>query len=110
MIRKLKTLVPALAVLALASTSTFAQGAAENSGHFSMSDNAWKAIAAGFAMSIAAYGAASAQGKGLAAACTATARNPQAGGRIFTMMLLGLAFIESLVLFTFLVCYTKILA
>jgi F-type H+-transporting ATPase subunit c len=108
-IRKLKTLVPALAVLALASVNTFAQGAAENSGHFAMSDDAWKAIAAGFAMAIAAYGAASAQGKGLAAACTATARNPQAGGRIFTMMLIGLAFIETMALYMFVISFTKLL-
>lgn len=109
MIRKIKTLAPAIALLALASTSTFAQGTAEATGHFAMSDKAWMALTAGLAMAIAAYGAASAQGKGLAAACTATARNPQAGGRIFTMMLIGLAFIETMALYMFVISYTKLL-
>jgi len=42
-----------------------------------------------------------------AAACEGTARNPGAGGRIFTMLLLGLALIETLVLFTFLTVVLK---
>ncbi len=107
MIRKIKTIAPALAILAFASMNTFAaDGAVASSG---MSDTAWKAIAGGFAMAIAAYGAASAQGKGLAAACTATARNPQAGGRIFTMMLIGLAFIETMALYMFVISFVKLL-
>ena len=99
MIRKLLTIAPALAVLALASVSTFAQDTAGS--HFS--DTGLKFIAAGFGMGIAAAAAAFSQSRGIAASVTATARNPQAGGRIFTMMLLGLAFIESLVLFTFVI-------
>ena len=105
--RKLKTIAPVLAVLVLASVNTFAaDGAAPSSG---MSDNAARAIAGGFAMAIAAAGAALAQGKGLAAACTATARNPQAGGRIFTMMLIGLAFIETMALYMFVISFVKLL-
>ena len=46
--------------------------------------------------------AALGDGKAIAAACEGTARNPGAGGRIFTMLILGLALIETLVLFTFL--------
>ncbi|HUK91688.1 MAG TPA: ATP synthase F0 subunit C [Blastocatellia bacterium] len=55
-----------------------------------------------FAVGIAAFGGALGDGKAIAAACEGTARNPGAGGRIFTMLLLGLALIETLVLFTFL--------
>jgi F-type H+-transporting ATPase subunit c len=55
-----------------------------------------------FAVGIAAFGAALGDGKAIAAACEGTARNPGAGGRIFTMLILGLALIETLVLFTFL--------
>jgi F-type H+-transporting ATPase subunit c len=106
-IRKIKTIAPALAVLALASMNTFAADGA--TGGFQMTDKAWMSFTAGLAMAIAAYGAASAQGKGLAAACTATARNPQAGGRIFTMMLIGLAFIETMALYMFVISYTKLL-
>jgi F-type H+-transporting ATPase subunit c len=55
-----------------------------------------------FAVGIAAFGGALGDGRAIAAACEGTARNPGAGGRIFTMLLLGLALIETLVLFTFL--------
>ncbi len=58
-----------------------------------------------FAVAIAALGGAMADGKAIAAACEGTARNPAAGGRIFTMLLLGLALIETLVLFTFLTLF-----
>ena len=104
--RKMKTIASTLALLALASTSTFAEGAATSG--FQMSDTGWKALTAGFAMAIAAAGAATAQGKGLAAACTATARNPQAGGRIFTMMIIGLAFIETMALYVFVISFVKL--
>lgn len=53
------------------------------------------------AVAIAAFGGALGDGKAIAAACEGTARNPGAGGRIFTMMILGLALIETLVLLTF---------
>ena len=55
----------------------------------------------GFAVAIAAFGAALGDGKAIAAACEGTARNPGAGPRIFLMLILGLALIETLVLFTF---------
>lgn len=58
-----------------------------------------------FAVAIAAFGGALGDGKAIAAACEGTARNPGAGGRIFTMLLLGLALIETLVLFTFLTLF-----
>ena len=60
-----------------------------------------------FAVAIAAFGGALGDGKAIAAACEGTARNPGAGGRIFTMLLLGLALIETLVLFTFLTLFIK---
>jgi len=59
----------------------------------------------GFAVAIAAFGGALGDGRAIAAACEGTARNPGAGGRIFTMLLLGLALIETLVLFTFLTLF-----
>ena len=54
---------------------------------------------------IAAFGGALGDGRAIAGACEGTARNPSAGGRIFTMLLLGLALIETLVLFTFLTLF-----
>ena len=103
MIRKATSVASALAVLALFSANTFAQEAGAAAAHTGMSDTAWKFIAAGFGMSIAAAVCAFSQSRGIAAAVSATARNPQAGGRIFTMMLLGLAFIETMALLTFVI-------
>jgi F-type H+-transporting ATPase subunit c len=60
-----------------------------------------------FAVAIAAFGGAMADGRAISAACEGTARNPGAGGRIFTMLLLGLALIETLVLFTFLTLFIR---
>lgn len=60
-----------------------------------------------FAVAIAAVGGAMADGRAISAACEGTARNPGAGGRIFTMLLLGLALIETLVLFTFLTLFIR---
>jgi F-type H+-transporting ATPase subunit c len=53
-----------------------------------------------FAMAIASGLCGLAQGKAIAAACEGIARNPGAAGAIRVLMLLGLAFVESLALFT----------
>jgi F-type H+-transporting ATPase subunit c len=58
-----------------------------------------------YAVAIAAFGGALGDGRAIAAACEGTARNPAASDRIFTMLLLGLALIETLVLFTFLTLF-----
>lgn len=49
----------------------------------------------------AAAGCGTAQGRALAAAFEGIARNPQAADKISGSLVLGLAFIEALVLFTF---------
>ena len=83
-----------------------APGAAGSGDH--STGNSWFFPALGsFAVGIAALGGALGDGRAIAAACEGTARNPGAGGRIFTMLLLGLALIETLVLFTFLTVLLK---
>ncbi len=54
-----------------------------------------------FAMALASGLCGMAQGKAIAAACEGIARNPGAAGAIRILLLLGLAFVESLALFTF---------
>jgi F-type H+-transporting ATPase subunit c len=54
-----------------------------------------------FAMALASGLCGLAQGKAIAAAAEGIARNPGAAGAIRILLLLGLAFIESLALFTF---------
>jgi F-type H+-transporting ATPase subunit c len=61
------------------------------------------AIAAGLGLGIAAFGGALGQGKGVAAALDGIARNPGASGKIFAPMIIGLALIESLVIYVFVV-------
>jgi F-type H+-transporting ATPase subunit c len=88
---------------------TVATAAAQGTEHATTTGSQFWVIPAApaFAVAIAAFGGAMADGKAIAAACEGTARNPGAGGRIFTMLLLGLALIETLVLFTFLTLFIK---
>jgi F-type H+-transporting ATPase subunit c len=67
-----------------------------------------KAIAAGIGFAIAVFGGAFGQSRIGAAACEGAARNPGASAKIQTMMILGLALIESLVLFALLVVFAKL--
>lgn len=88
---------------AMAQTAPGAAGGTDHS-----TGNSWFFPALGsFAVGIAALGGALGDGRAIAAACEGTARNPGAGPRIFTMLLLGLALIETLVLFTFLTVLLK---
>ncbi len=64
----------------------------------------WAAGAAGFAIAIAALGGTLAQGRATAAALEGISRNPGAS-KIQTPMILGLALIESLVLFAFVIAF-----
>ncbi|MBT9557813.1 MAG: ATP synthase F0 subunit C, partial [Myxococcales bacterium] len=70
-----------------------------------VTDKAYIAIAIGFGLGIAAFGGALAQGKASAAALDGIARNPGASGKIFTPMILGLALIESLVIYSLLISF-----
>lgn len=57
-------------------------------------------LAAGFGISIAAFGGAVSQGMAIRAAMDGIARNPGASGKIMTPMIIGLAMIESLVIYS----------
>ena len=59
------------------------------------------ALAVGIGLPIAVIGGGLGQGRAAAAALEGMARQPEAIGRIQTGMILALAFIESLVIFTF---------
>ncbi len=81
-----------------------AQTAAESGNTF----KGYVALAAGIGFAIAVFGGAIGQSRIGAAACEGAARNPGAAGRIQTMMILGLALIESLVLFALLVIFAVV--
>jgi F-type H+-transporting ATPase subunit c len=63
----------------------------------------WSIITAGFPLGIAAFGGALAQGRAIASAAEAIARNPSAVGDIRGALILGLVLIESLVIYVLLV-------
>jgi F-type H+-transporting ATPase subunit c len=61
------------------------------------------ALAAGLGIAIAAFGGAAGQGRTIASALDGIARNPGASGKIVTPMIIGLAMIESLVIYSLVV-------
>lgn len=63
----------------------------------------WIAIAAGFGIAIAAFGGALGQGKAASTALEGIARNPNAADKMGTPMILGLALIESLVIYALII-------
>lgn len=68
----------------------------------------YASLAAGLAIGIAAFGGSLGQSKAAAAALEGIARNPSASGKIFVPMIIGLALIESLVLYAFVIAFVKI--
>ncbi len=58
-------------------------------------------------IAIAAFGGALAQGRTATAALDGIARNPAAQGKLFVPMIIGLALIESLVLYAFVIALIR---
>jgi len=92
----------ALMVMAGVAFPLYAQGAA-NSDAARNEIIKWSIIVAGFPLGIAAAGGAIGQGKAIAAAAEAIARNPSATGDIRGALILGLVLIESLVIYVLLI-------
>ena len=63
----------------------------------------WSAIAAGLGLGLAALGGALGQGRAAAAALDGIARNPNASDKLFQPMIIGLALIESLVIYSLII-------
>lgn len=103
---KLRMFMFTLLGVLFASATAFAQtaGAAE------AADNAntiakWAKLAAGIGFAIAAGLGALGQARVAASAAEGAARNPGASGRIQILMIIGLAFIETLVIFTLVIMF-----
>ena len=62
-------------------------------------------LALAFALGAAALGGALSQSNAIAKAVDAVARQPEAGARIQGMMIIGLALIETLVIYVLLICF-----
>lgn len=99
MLKQLQVVFMTLAAMLLA-TPAFAQGGDAAS--------QWVPLAAGLGMALAAGLCGIGQGRATASAAEALARNPGARPGIFIFLILGLAFIESLALFTFVIIFIKV--
>jgi len=95
---KLTVILPVMLALLMVANPAFAQEA----------DNAYKGmvgLGAGLAIGLGAFGCGMGQGRAAASALDGIARNPQASGKIFTPMIIGLALIESLAIYALVVGY-----
>ncbi len=63
------------------------------------------ALGAGIGVGIASFGGALGQGKVAGSALEGISRNPAASGQMFVPFILGIAFVESLVLLSFVVTF-----
>jgi F-type H+-transporting ATPase subunit c len=73
----------------------------------------WSSKGLGYIGAVVGFGIAAGlcgigQGRVAAAACEGMARNPSAANRVQLALILGLAFIETLVIFTFVVVLIKV--
>jgi F-type H+-transporting ATPase subunit c len=94
--RKVTTIVLSTLAMVLSAGLAFAADGAPAVGPVA----AWAtACGMGFAAGLCGI----AQGLGLKGACEGTARNPEASGKIQVMLILGLAFIESLAIYALVV-------
>jgi F-type H+-transporting ATPase subunit c len=99
--KRFAVLAIVLVALALAAPA-FAQ---EHAGAAAPAKNIFQYIGASFAIGLAAALGSLGQGKGLSAACEAIGRNPGAVGPIRITMIIGLALIESLVIYALVIAF-----
>lgn len=103
MVKKSSLAAVAASITTFLSATAFAQEGGIAANKFDVS--AMLALAAGLAIGIAVLGGALGQGRAAASALEGISRNPGAAAKIQTPMILGLALIESLVLFAFLIAF-----
>jgi F-type H+-transporting ATPase subunit c len=94
-----------MAALVLLATAAVAQPVTT-----STSTNAvkWGLISGAFVLGIAAAAGAMGQARAIAAACEGIARNPSAAGPIRLAMIIGLALIESLVIYALVIAFLSV--
>jgi F-type H+-transporting ATPase subunit c len=106
--RKLAGIFLLLIVVSLVALPVFAQGTPAGAAKPPEHVATGIVFAAGLSMAIAAAFCGIGQSRVAAAACEGIARNPGAAGAIRLAMILGLVFIETLVLFTLAIVIVKV--
>ena len=102
---KKKLSLYAAIVTGVVMTPAIAMAQAADAASNKFDSNAMIGLAAAIAIGLAALGGTTAQGRATSAALEGIARQPSAAPRIQTPMILGLALIESLVLFAFVIAF-----
>lgn len=104
--RKWRTAVMVIGLMLLISSPVFAEegaaGAADADGSMS---KGLIGLGAGLAIGLAAFGGGLGQGRAAGSSLEGIARNPGAADKMFVPYILGLAFIESLVLYAFVIAF-----
>jgi F-type H+-transporting ATPase subunit c len=104
-----KIVVLGLMVLALVAIATVAF-AEENAAGDKTPILQYTVLAAGLAIGLGAIGSGIGMGTAIGGACEGTSRNPEAGGRIMTTMIIGLAMIESLTIYALVIALLLLFA
>ncbi len=101
--KKLAVLVLTLSLVLVAAVAFAAEGAAPAAATGGLTTG----VAALFAIAIAAFGGSLGMGLSISKAVEGIARNPEASGKIMTTMIIGLALIESLAIYTLVIIFIK---
>ncbi len=99
--KKFAVVLLVLMVAMLVVPAAFAQGQNGAAGEKLPINPTTTVIAVGFGVALAAAGGGIGQGRIAGSACEGIARNPGAAGGVRAAMILGLVFVETLTLFTF---------
>ena len=102
MSKKLLLVVVGLLLLSLAGPAVAADEAAPAAAGTA---RAAQYLAAALVLGLAAFAGAFGQARAIAAACTSMGRNPGAAGPVRITMIIGVAFIESLVIYALLISF-----
>lgn len=103
----MKKITQMLTLMAVLGLSTVAMAAEEAAG--AAYGNSSLAFAAGIAIAVAAFGGAIGQSLAIKSALEGIGRNPSAAGKITTPMIIGLAMIESLVIYALVIALMLVL-
>ena len=98
----LRVILISVVLVVVGATVAHAQGEA---GGLDPAVKKFIALASGFGIAIAACGGAIGQSRAIAAGLEGIARNPGASGMITTPLIIGLALIESLVIYAFVIAF-----
>lgn len=101
MLKKALAVVAIVGIMALPAMAATPEGAAAQAS----GSSTYLGMALAFALGAAAIGGALGQSNAIAKAVDSVARQPEAGARIQGMMIIGLALIETLVIYVLLICF-----